>query len=174
MLAVAAFVAFWVIVALGLVLIAGRAGRGRPSLGITRAASRSAIVLFVATTAVFGLALPILMLLSNYNNATAQVGGVSIKLTPGEKAGRELFGEHCGVCHTLAAANTAGKVGPNLDLLRPSQSIILHTIANGCLPNGSASSGQACLGYGVMPAQVVQGRQAQQVAAFVAKVAGNE
>jgi mono/diheme cytochrome c family protein len=108
----------------------------------------------------------------NHANANAQVGG--IKLTPGEKIGRELFGEHCGVCHTLAAANAAGKVGPNLDLLKPSESIVLHTIVNGCLPNGSASSGEACLSQGVMPANVVQGRQAQQVAAFVAKVAGNE
>jgi mono/diheme cytochrome c family protein len=124
------------------------------------------------TTAVFGIALPILMLVGNHDNANAQVGGM--KLTPGEKAGRELFGEHCGVCHTLAAANTAGKVGPNLDLLKPSESIVLHTIQNGCLPNGSTSSGQACLGQGVMPPNVVQGRQAQQVAAFVAKVAGNE
>ena len=63
MLAVAAFVAFWVIVALGLVLIAARAGGARPSRGAhARAASRSAITLFVATAAVFGIALPILML----------------------------------------------------------------------------------------------------------------
>jgi mono/diheme cytochrome c family protein len=172
MLAVAAFVAFWVIVALGLVMVAARAGRSFPSRGLTRSASRSALTLFAVTAAVFGVALPILMLTGNHANANAQVGG--IKLTSGEKAGRELFGEHCGVCHTLAAANTAGKVGPNLDLLRPSESIVLHTIVNGCLPNASTSSGEACLSQGVMPSNVVQGRQAQQVAAFVAKVAGNE
>jgi hypothetical protein len=172
MLAVAAFVAFWLIVALGLVMIAARAGHSRPSRGVTRAASRSAVMLFIVTTAVFAIALPILMLVGNHANANAQVGG--IKLTPGEKIGRELFGEHCGVCHTLAAANAVGKVGPNLDVLKPSESIVLHTIVNGCLPNGSASSGEACLSQGVMPANVVQGRQAQQVAAFVAKVAGNE
>src|ERR1700745_2918755 len=104
MLAVAAFVAFWVIVALGLVAIASRAGGRRPSRGLTRAASRSAITLFVVTAAVFGIALPILMLVGNHTNASAQVGG--IKLTSGEKAGRELFGQHCGVCHTLAAVAT--------------------------------------------------------------------
>jgi hypothetical protein len=32
---------------------------------------------------------------------------------------------------------------------------------------------QICLGYGTMPADIVEGRQAQDVAAFVAKVAGH-
>ncbi len=172
MLAVAAFVAFWVIVALGLVMVAARAGGARPSRGVTRAASQSAITLFVATAAVFGIALPIVMLIGNHDNANAQVGG--IKLTSGEKSGRELFGEHCGVCHTLAAANAVGKVGPNLDVIQPSETLVVHTIANGCLPNAPSGSPEACLGYGVMPADVVQGHQAQQVAAFVAKVAGHE
>jgi mono/diheme cytochrome c family protein len=172
MLAVAAFVAFWIIVALGLVMVAARAGGGRPSRGVTRAASQSALTLFVVTLAVFGIALPIVMLLGNHNNASAQVGG--LKLTQGQKTGRELFGQHCGVCHTLAAANTAGKVGPNLDLIMPSETLVAHTIANGCLPNAPSGSSESCLGYGVMPSDVVTGRNAQQVASFVAKVAGKE
>ena len=36
----------------------------------------------------------------------------------------------------------------------------------------SGSSQENCLGYGTMPADVVQGRQAQEVAKFVSKVAG--
>ncbi len=172
MLAVAAFVAFWIVVALGLVMVAGRAGGARPSRGVTRAASQSALTLFVVTLAVFGLALPIVMLVGNHNNASAQVGG--LKLTSGEKAGRELFGVHCSVCHTLAAANAAGKIGPNLDLIKPSASLVLHTINNGCLPNAPQGSPQTCLGYGVMPSDTVTGRQAREVASFVARVAGNE
>ena len=35
----------------------------------------------------------------------------------GREARAELFGENCAVCHTLAAANAVGKVGPNLDQL---------------------------------------------------------
>lgn len=169
MLAVAAFSGFWVLVALILFLIAARPGRsGRYS----RAGTRSSVTMFVVTTAVFGLALPALTLTGNHNNASAQVGGLT--LTAGQKAGRELFGEHCGVCHTLAAANAAGKVGPDLDVLQPSYSVVLRTINNGCLPNAPSGSSQSCLGMGVMPADVVQGRQAQQVAAYVAKVAGRE
>jgi mono/diheme cytochrome c family protein len=173
-LAVAAFVAFWVIVALGLVVLATR-GSGtvaplRRDPG--RRGSAITISVFVVTAIVFGVGLPLLMLTGNHHNANAQVGG--IKLTAAEKRGRELFGEHCGVCHTLAAANAVGKVGPNLDLLKPAQSVVLNTINNGCLPNPPKGSNQGCLGQGVMPAAVVQGSDARDVAAFVAKVAGNE
>jgi mono/diheme cytochrome c family protein len=173
-LAVAAFVAFWVIVALGLFVLAtrgtGTATPHRRDPG--RRGSSLNIGVFVVTAAVFGIGLPLLMLTGNHHNASAQVGG--IKLTAAEKSGRQLFGEHCGVCHTLAAANAVGKVGPNLDVLKPAQTIVLHTINNGCLPNPAKGSSQGCLGYGVMPAAVVQGEDAQNVAAFVAKVAGNE
>jgi len=174
-LAVAAFVAFWVVVAFGLFWVAVHSGpskarseRSRRSRGANSLVA--GVFTFVALG--FGIALPLVLLTGNHSNANAKVGGV--KLNTAERRGRELFGEHCGVCHTLAASNSIGKVGPNLDILKPAQSVVLHTIENGCLPNASASSGEACLGQGVMPAEVVQGRDAQDVAMFVAKVAGNE
>ncbi|MDE3132395.1 MAG: hypothetical protein KGL16_14685, partial [Acidobacteriota bacterium] len=77
-------------------------------------------------------------------------------------------------CHTLAADNAVGKTGPNLDSLRPPKALVLHTIANGCLQKPTASqSNSFCLGYGTMPADIVQGRQAQDIAAFVARIAGH-
>ena len=63
------------------------------------------------------------------------------------------------MAHTLAAANAVGKVGPNLDILKPAQSTVLNTINNGCLPNPPKGSDQGCLGQGVMPAAVVQGQE---------------
>ena len=174
MLAVAAFIAFWVIVAVGLFVLATRGGGSaaahRRDPG--RRGSSVTITVFVVTAVVFGVALPLLLLTGNHHNASAQVGG--IKLTAAEKTGRELFGQHCGVCHTLSAAAAVGKIGPNLDVLKPAQSVVLNTINNGCLPNPPKGSNAGCLGYGVMPAAVVQGQDAQNVAAFVAKVAGNE
>ena len=174
MLAVAAFVALWVIVAIGLFVLATR---GTGTVAHTRRdpgrrGSSISISMFVVTAVIFGVGLPLLMLTGNHHNANAQVGG--IKLTDAQKSGRELFGEHCGVCHTLAGANAVGKVGPNLDVLKPAQSTVLNTINNGCLPNPPKGSSQGCLGQGVMPAAVVQGQDAQNVASFVAKVAGNE
>lgn len=176
MLAVVAFVAFWVVLALGLFFVASRGGLGgaRATLqSSSRGANRFVSLVFTVFLIGFGVAIPAAILLGNHDNASGQVGG--LKLTAGEKAGRELFGVHCAVCHTLAAANAAGKVGPNLDMLKAPNSLVLHTINNGCLPNASSSnSAETCLGQGVMPAAVVQGKDAQNVAAFVARVAGNE
>jgi mono/diheme cytochrome c family protein len=176
LLGVGLFIAFWVLLAFGLFFVAARGGlRGaRATLqGQSRAANRVAGLAFTVILLGFGLALPIALLVGNHANASSQVGG--LKLTQGEKAGRVLFGEHCAICHTLAAANAIGKVGPNLDTLKPPASLVLHTINNGCLPNASgANSSEQCLGQGVMPAGIVQGRDAQNVANFVARVAGKE
>lgn len=120
----------------------------------------------------FGIAAPLIFIIGNASNSNAQVGG--IRLTAQEQVGRELFNEHCAICHTLAADNAVGKIGPNLDVLRPGESLILHTIQNGCLQKpASGTAPQNCLGYGTMPADIVQGPQAVDVAKFVAAVAGH-
>jgi mono/diheme cytochrome c family protein len=174
-LAVAAFVAFWVVVAFGLFYVAARGGPTHVRAAVrrpSRGANRFVGVVFTFIAIGFGVALPLALLTGNHSHANAQIGGM--KLTAAARNGRTLFGEHCGVCHTLAAANAIGKVGPNLDTLKPSETVVLHTIANGCLPNASTRSDQACLGQGVMPADIVTGVEATDVAKFVAKVAGNE
>jgi mono/diheme cytochrome c family protein len=117
------------------------------------------------------LALPLIFVLGNRAKSNAQVGG--IKLTAAMQDGRELFAQHCAVCHTLSADNAVGKVGPNLDQLKPTDAIVLHTIKYGCLQDAAAAGTGYCLGYGNMPAGVVQGRQASDVAAFVSRVAGH-
>jgi mono/diheme cytochrome c family protein len=71
--------------------------------------------------------------------------------------GRDLFASTCGGCHTLAAAGTTGTVGPNLDDLKPDQATVQAAIQDG---------------PGAMPANLLTGAQAQQVAAFVAASAG--
>jgi mono/diheme cytochrome c family protein len=172
-LAVAAFVAFWVVVSIGLFYVAARGGPRNVQLPRpSRGANRFVGVVFTFVAIGFGIALPLALLTGNHSHANAQIGGM--KLTAAERDGRTLFGEHCGVCHTLAAANAVGKVGPNLDTLKPSASVVSHTLLYGCLPNASTGSNEACLGQGVMPANVVTGVDARDVAAFVAKVAGNE
>ena len=76
---------------------------------------------------------------------------------PPVAAGKDLFASTCGGCHTLAAAGTTGNVGPNLDGLKPDQATVQAAIQNG---------------PGAMPAGLLTGAQAQQVAAFVAASAG--
>jgi hypothetical protein len=174
MLAVVLFVAFWVVVAGGLFLVANRGGLGGPRGHRERPPRRRhpiANTVLVIVYVGFGIALPAVLLIGNRDRSSAKVGGLT--LTANEKAGRQLFGQHCAVCHTLAAANAVGKVGPNLDTLRPSETLILNTLAHGCLQKPVLTgSPQTCLGYGTMPAGIVEGIQAQQVASFVARVAG--
>ena len=175
MLAVILFIAFWVILALSLFFIAIRGGIGgaRSTLQTQGRVGRAAMnSMFVFVFVGFGVVVPIAILTGNHANASAQVGG--LKLTKAEKTGRMLFGEHCGVCHTLAAANAIGKVGPNLDQIQPAVSLVLKTISNGCLQNAPSTSQLSCLGYGTMPSGIVQGTEATDVAEFVARVAGKE
>ena len=82
-------------------------------------------------------------------------------LTAAEKHGRELFGERCAACHTLAASNAVAQVGPNLDELKPNAKFVETTIKNG----KSAGNGQ-------MPAGIYSGQDAKDVAAYVAKAVG--
>jgi mono/diheme cytochrome c family protein len=85
------------------------------------------------------------------------------------QGGKDLFVTNCGACHTLAAAGTDGVIGPDLDerLAPPSASPpdaatvkprVLSAINNG-------------LG-GMMPKGILSGQQADEVATFVANVAG--
>jgi mono/diheme cytochrome c family protein len=168
------FAAFWVVLGLGLFLVAVRGGpRGvRATLQTQRRGGRRALnASFLVAYIGFGVALPIVFLTGNHANANEQFAG--LKLTAAEKSGRQLFGQHCGICHTLQAANAVGKVGPNLDQIQPSESLTLHTINNGCLQNPSkAQTNETCLGQGTMPASIVEGKQAQDVSQFVARVAG--
>jgi len=169
------FIALWVVLGLGVFFIAIRGGLvgARATLqGQSFAARRAAWIGFTMIAIVFGVTLPLVFLIGNHAKANGQIGGY--KLTAAEKQGRQLFGTRCAVCHTLAAANAVGKVGPNLDTIQPTYGLVLHTITYGCVQNPPPHSQQACLGQGNMPASVVQGQQAMNVAKFVAKVAGRE
>jgi mono/diheme cytochrome c family protein len=176
-LAVILFIAFWVILAVTLFFIAIRGGT-RGARGAFQSQNRKARALmnsaFVFVYIGFGVVAPIAILTGNHANASAQVGG--LKLTAAEKSGRALFGAHCAVCHTLAAANAIGKVGPNLDQIQPTEALVLKTINNGCLQNAGPNNNpsEVCLGQGTMPSNILQGRTATEVAAFVARVAGKE
>lgn len=84
------------------------------------------------------------------------VGGCGGGGTP--KTPKAAFVSKCGSCHTLKAAGTGGRVGPDLDHLKPSATTVLDAIKHG---RG-----------GIMPPNLVSGDQAQQLAAYVARVAG--
>jgi mono/diheme cytochrome c family protein len=75
-------------------------------------------------------------------------------------AGKQIFTQSCGTCHTLSDAGTSGRVGPVLDDVKPSEQQVVTAIEKGGLGTGS------------MPANIVTGKDAQDVAEYVAAVAG--
>ena len=163
MIAAAAFLIGFALIGITVALVAFRGGpRGaREGLHTQTPRGRQAVAAIIAGVAlIFGIGIPAAVLASNDDNDSSAHGGV--KLTAGETAGRHLFAKNCGTCHTLTAARTAGRVGPNLDQLRPPKALVLDAIDKG-----------RARGAGQMPSQLLVGQDAEDVAAFVAAVAGH-
>jgi mono/diheme cytochrome c family protein len=95
----------------------------------------------------------------------APLGGATEQpLSPAEQHGRELFVDHCGSCHTLHAAGTVGQIGPNLDDIAINEADVLHAIRTGGGRHSHGAGGRT----GNMPRNLVTGKDARDVAAFVA------
>jgi mono/diheme cytochrome c family protein len=157
------FVIFWVIIGVGIFFVAMRGGpRGaRQALHTESRASRRTVMAVVVVLMAFGVVVPTLVLAFNgAHKASVGPGGVSLNAE--EQHGRALFAASCATCHTLRGARAVGRVGPNLDVLRPPEALVLDAIAKG-----------RARGMGQMPALLYQGRDAQAVAQFVAAVAGH-
>jgi mono/diheme cytochrome c family protein len=155
-----AFIITFVVV--GLVVVAaafsgGRRNAERPA-GPSRRGRRGVALLVGVLVLALGILIPALVIAAARSTEKAPGG---VKLTAADERGREVFAQRCSTCHTLRAANAVGKVGPNLDQLRPPKALILDAIKNG-----------RARGQGQMPAGLVDGQDAQDVADFVAKVAG--
>jgi len=165
------FILFWIIVGLGVFFVAMRGGpRGAgESLHTESRLGQRTIVLGIVVAFAFGVSVPALVLAFNgEHKASVAVGG--LHLNSQEQKGRELFAHACAVCHTLAAVKSVGRIGPDLDtrvgadIATPAgrKALVLNAIAEG-----------RARGLGQMPAMLYQGKEAEDVADFVAAVAGH-
>jgi mono/diheme cytochrome c family protein len=164
------FLLFWVLLGVGVFFVAMRGGpRGaRESLHTEAKLGQRAVTLGIVVLFAFGLAVPAFVLAFNgEHKASEGIGGVH--LNSNEVKGRELFAHACTVCHTLAAVKSVGRIGPNLDELVGGVST---SAGRRALVLNAVLEGRA-LGLGNMPAQLYVGREAEDVAAFVAAVAGH-
>ncbi|HXB64492.1 MAG TPA: c-type cytochrome [Solirubrobacteraceae bacterium] len=168
-------VACILVLGVGVFLLAMRRPRraDEPPVGESRAAKGGLTAILVVVTA-FGLAVPALVLVANAEHkASAEVGGVHLDAR--QQKGRELFAHSCNLCHTLAGAAAVGRTGPDLDVLIPTVAGTLPEkeayVARKAFVLSAILEGRA-RGKGQMPRLLFQGAEAEDVAAFVAAVAG--
>ena len=93
---------------------------------------------------------------------------------PHIKNGAQLFHERCSGCHTIAAADARGSKptgqvasgertnGPNFDVRKETREDVLFAIRNGGFSGA------------IMPANIVMGQQANDVALFLERYAGSK
>lgn len=96
--------------------------------------------------------------------------GVQVAKNDPVYRGAQLFASHCSGCHTLDAAGTIGSAtkvrdrervdGPNFNVRPETVDQVLYAIRNGGFSGA------------IMPENIVVGRDAQDVAQFLAKYAG--
>lgn len=105
--------------------------------------------------------------------ALAAVGLAGCQPKAGENAdlvaGKKLFVQKCGACHTLARAGTKGTVGPNLD--EAFQQDVKDKFGAGAIEGLVHAQILYARQGGQMPSKLVKGQAARDVAAYVAKVA---
>jgi mono/diheme cytochrome c family protein len=103
--------------------------------------------------------------------AACGYGEESVRLSKNDPnyEGAQLFATHCAGCHTLAAAGTQGSgnrgertQGPSLNQRTETYADALFAIQNGGFSGA------------IMPQNIVVGKEAEAVARFVAKYAGEE
>jgi mono/diheme cytochrome c family protein len=95
--------------------------------------------------------------------------GVQVPDNDPNHEGAQIFSERCAGCHTLTPAGTEGSAnrservqGPNLDQRQETLSDVMYAIRNGGFSGA------------IMPQNIVVGADADKVAAFVAKYAGQD
>lgn len=95
--------------------------------------------------------------------------GIQVPSDDPTHEGAEIFAQRCSGCHTLTPAGTEGSAnrservqGPNLDQRHETMADVIYAIRNGGFSGA------------IMPQNIVVGADAQKVAAFVSKYAGQD
>lgn len=156
-------VLFFVLAALAVVFVAmsgGRRGTRKKPHSQTRRNRRLGMTAFVLALVGLGIGIPAAVIGAVGNRDSIPESSVS-SLTASEKNGRKLFGQHCKNCHQLSASKAVAQVGPNLDDLRPPKALTVDAVQNG-----------RARGNGQMAADLVEGQDVQDIAAYVAKATG--
>jgi mono/diheme cytochrome c family protein len=111
--------------------------------------------------------------------AAGVAGGCDLQEDADLERGRTLFQEECGICHALAEAGTGATVGPDLDASFAAardtgmdQDTIEGVVQSQIENPRTIREDNPYYDKTFMPANLVTGRDAEAVAAYVASVAG--
>jgi mono/diheme cytochrome c family protein len=151
----------FVVVGVVVLFVAFSGGPGAAREAYLTRGGRVFTLTIVALYVGLGIAVPAAVIASR----SAAEGGVGSlrteKESKSDEEGKELFLATCKSCHNLDAVQAQGVTGPDLDELGGLDAErVLNAIENG----GT--------GQGRMPAGLLQGEDAENVARYVARVAG--
>jgi cytochrome c1 len=160
-MAVLGLIALFLIVGTGVIFVAYSGGPGAAREAyLTRGRTFFKIAIPILYIGV-GIAIPAVVI-ANHNAKVGNNGALADESPHGDlKRGKAVFEQTCASCHTLKAVNARGVTGPDLDNIgQITPARVLSAIKNG----GT--------GDRRMPANLIQGSNAEAVAAFVTDVAG--
>jgi mono/diheme cytochrome c family protein len=98
-----------------------------------------------------------------------------VSVPAGLETAKALFQNNCGNCHTLYAGETDGNFAPDLDeLLAPAGPAEGDNVGQieGRVLNAIEKGVDSSTTHGRMPGGILNGEQAEEVAEFVARTAG--
>lgn len=151
----------WVLIGIGILFVSFSGGPGAARAAyLTRGNRTFRIViplLYIAT----GIAVPAAVIASRDEATGATTRLASESPSEEVERGKELFRQTCASCHSLDALNARGVTGPDLDAIgEMTPERVLAAIENG----GT--------GQNRMPAKLLDGGNAEAVAAYLTDVAG--
>ena len=158
---VVAFLAPFVLIGIGVIFVSFSGGPGEAREAYLTRGGRffrfSMLLLYVG----LGVAVPALII-ADREEATGGTPSLRNEHASEDlERGKELFRQTCASCHSLAAVNARGVTGPNLDEIgEMTEDRVLTAIEVG-------GTGQKR-----MPAELLQGEDAEAVAKYLEQVAG--
>jgi mono/diheme cytochrome c family protein len=161
-MAAVGIIALFVAIGVGVIFVAYSGGPGRAREAYLTGGRRGFKVAIPLIYIALGIAVPALVIADRDDEAAGGTDQLRAVDASGRvKEGKELFRQTCASCHNLDAINARGVTGPDLDEIGElSEERVLGAIRNG----GT--------GRGQMPAGLLEGKSAREVAAFVAQAAG--
>ena len=158
------FLAPWVLVGLGVIFVSFSGGPGAAREAYLTRGRRTFGIVIVLLYLGIGVAVPAVVIASRGTREgnSAQLSQDKVRNANADvRNGRTLFIESCAACHNLDAVNARGVTGPDLDKI--------GTVTPARVQSAIRIGGTGQLR---MPAGLLEGQNAKDVAAFVSAVAG--